>query len=331
MPDLEHKDDMWALLDMWRFSLALVEDRTALVAGPMISADFRDREGAPVLAIECGDPWSILMRRLCMAPTATNPREAASNVQLGPNSLAGLAAELVEAALDRPAGDLPLIIPTGLPAGSHGRVYNAFDLAFFGERLTELSQVSDGPELDFHPLLQDEGATIRHEVRIGAPALFQAGEPHVYDYGTTLSSLDVDFDGSRNAHSWWVRGDGMSVELLYGYASSDTYTNAGWPRLESVDSSHTSTREQELLDGYATANRDTYGDSIYTYGATVRWDGTDPSGRQTGAPHIANVRLGDHVMASVQDHPLLPDVDLVFRVLGIQATGQSDPTLELLN
>jgi hypothetical protein len=296
----------------------------------VVTYRYSDSDGPPTIDVGCSGIWALFSgKRVIANPawTGTNIADATADVTLTDLSLHTIAKRLVQNDLTR-NGNLPIVLPADI-AGTSERTYPGYDLAYVGERLAQLTQVIDGPEVEFRPEYTDSTRTfVQWRMRIGNPRLGNLGLPHAFDYGRALTHVDEDGDGSQQQFETWVRGNGMERTLLTGHHADLSLVSSGWPKLENVDGGHTSATEQDTLDGWARADVDTYKRGMTQWAGRVRIDGTDGRGRRTGSPALNIVSAGDSAFFQVRDHRWIPDGVYGQRILSVSSGG--DMTTALL-
>lgn len=333
-------DMVQRLREPWRWTLLWCYGQTILQAGLLSSTTVNDTQKPSVAALGTTTLWEFLTRkRLVVTPgqdigtsaadvvfTPTSPDTANRNL-----SLHSIARRLVElATAGDPARQLPIILPAPI-TGTSTRNYLGSDLATTGTRLAELTQVDQGPEVEFSPEFTDSTqGYMRWRMRIGNNRLGQLGFPHAWDYQRALLSLPVGIDGVDMTFQVSSKGqDTRTVSsavppvasgALVSAAATDTfYTAQGWPALHTADTSHTSTIDPNTVQGYANAAVTTNKVPVKTAGALVTINGLDNQGRQTGAPSIDLVSVGDTAFFGVTQHPFLADGQYGMRILTVES------------
>jgi len=167
-------------------------------------------------------------------------------------------------------------------------------------------------------------------MRIGNNRLGQLGFPHAWDYQRALLSLSTGIDGTDMTFNVTSKGqDTRTVSsatppvasgALISAAASDTlYTAQGWPALQTADTGHTSTIDTATVTGYAAAAITTHKVPVQTATARISINGLDNQGRQTGAPSIDLVSVGDTAFFGLTEHPLLADGQYGMRILTLES------------
>lgn len=234
----------------WRHTLLLAWDDTAVVAGPLVTHRV-DPEQTHV-ELGCAGPAALLAARIVVAPGhELTPDQAGADVALGPTSLPQIAKLLVDQAIAADASaaagvSLPLVTPTGLPiSDDRTRNYLATDLASYAERLGQLSQVEDGPEIHLTPVLAPDQRSMSWQVRIGTPYL-GATTPWTWTLGGSCVGIGVDYDASQETNRAYVAGRTETlagsigavpaVQITpVGTAEDFSLLGVGWPLLERTD------------------------------------------------------------------------------------------------
>lgn len=317
------KSQLRALVDYWRISWGLAWGHHIWQCGPVVTYRYSDVDGPPVLNVGCAGIWSLFSTKRVIANPAwggANIADEAADVTLSTLSLHTIAKRLVQHDMTR-NGALPIVLPADI-AGTQERLFPGYDLAYVGERLAQLTQVIDGPEVEFRPQYTDSTRTaVQWTMRIGNPRLGDLGLPHAFDYCRALTHVDEDGDGSQQQFETWVRGNGMERALLTGHYADTSLLAFGWPKLESVDGAHTSATEQNILDGWAQADVTTYKRGITRWSGRVRIDGTDGRDNTTGSPTLDTVSVGDNAVFKIRNHRWLPDGTSGQRILSVSSGG----------
>lgn len=310
----------------FRFSVAIFWGDYCCQAGPITTYPVDD--GAGTVTFSGGGLWSLFNRRLqinpAWDPTVTGVNDVSADVTLT-GQLWDIAAALVRNATTwtaRPGSGIPIDIPAASGTGTATRTYFGYDLAMCGQRLQEITQVDGGPDVDFAPYRVAGTNLMRHRMAVGTPYITQAGDPVMFDYGTSLQSLAITGDGSNIATTAWVKGSGNERSQLAASSSSTALTTAGWPALDYVDTNHTSAVDMPTLLGWAKADLALYGRSIESWAAVVRADGTSPLG---------SYDPGYFATYNVNSHPWLPHGQYKVRILGLGGGTEADTVTHLLD
>lgn len=325
------------LREPWRWTVLWALGGAVLQAGLLSDVVVNDTAKPTTAALTMVTLWEFLNRKRLVVTPGQDVGTPAANVAFGPNvadtanrnlSLHSIARRLVELATTGTPNQLPIVLPDPI-AGTNVRTYLGSDLATTGTRLAELTQVINGPEVEFAPEFADSTQTyVRWRMRIGNNRLGQLGYPHAWDYQRALLSLSVGFDGSGMTFTTTTKGNDtrttsstgvVTGTLVSASATDSTYTGQGWPMLQTADTSHTSVIDTATVQGYATAAVTTNGTPLRTATAVVRNDGLDNQGRATGSPPIDLVSPGDTAVMGLTRHPFLADGQYPVRVLTLES------------
>ncbi len=305
----------------WRFGAAVVWDDSFIVQfGPISSYQFDDTSN--VVQISGGGIWTLLNRRTLINPAyALNPTtstsllsmDASGDLNYGPLSLHTIAKRLVQDMASRGAAySLPMDFPADI-AGSAVRSYPIYDLVSVGQRLKELTQVENGPDVDFQAYFDPaQDGYIRYQMLIGNPILDPADNELFWDYGSGLRSVSIDGDGSAMVSGDFVRGNGTERASLVAYNRRTTLTDAGWPATELVDN-RSSVIDGATLQGYANGNLDLFDTPVELWAAVVRAD---------VLPVLGSYQPGTFAFFNMIDHAWIPDGAYHQRILGFQNGAQ---------
>jgi len=328
------------LREPWRWTVLWCYGQTILQAGLLSSASVDDTQKPTVASLTTTTLWDFLTRKRLVVTPGQDIGTSAADVVFSPTSpdtanrnlsLHSIARRLVELTLNTdPTYSLPRILPDVI-AGTSVRTYLGSDLATTGTRLSELTQVDQGPEVEFSPEFVDSTqGYMRWRMRIGNNRLGQLGFPHAWDYQRALLSLSTGIDGVDMTFNVTSKGqDTRTVSsatppvasgALISAAASDTfYTAQGWPALQTADTGHTSTIDTTTVQGYANAAVTTHKVPIKTATAHISINGLDNQGRQTGAPSIDLISVGDTAFVGLVGHPFLADGQYGMRILTLES------------
>lgn len=313
---LEYTEQEWKIGVAVCYGSGLPTD-VVCQAGPILpSSGYGMVENRPVAQLGGTGFWGLLNARLQVASgwngTAVTSAGGADTTYT--SSLQGIAVGILNNAVAR--DPLPLDIPAAI-AGTNTRTYHGYEFATVGQRLAELTQVQNGPDIVFQPYLAANGSQIRHQALIGNPTLGQPSNALRFDYPGNISSIMPTRDPSKMAKTVYVKGNGVEYNMLWASATDPTLVD--WPLLEYVDTSHSDVTDQATLNGYAQAGISLYGRSVETW--TVR-------NRMDQNPTFGSYTPGIYAYYNIHDHPFRRDGEYFHRILGFQVQ-QSDPIGEV--
>lgn len=256
VPGSSPRKDIKGATEPTRTFLAILADDRVIEAGPIWSRTETDDGALEIKALGLRSLWD---HRLVLNPL-TNMQSpgavAASVLSYSGVSLGTVAKRLVQEAQAHTGGTLPVVLPAD-EAGTAERTYPGYELASVGQRLSELSEVEGGPEIDFVPRLTGDRTGIEWVMRVGTtaqPQLVQAGLDWMVDTSVvrgSLGGLSVTEDASNVANRAFAKGSGTDTATLISRAAVDsTQLDAGYPLLESAGS-YSSVLEQGTIDAHA--------------------------------------------------------------------------------
>ena len=199
-------------------------------------------------------------------------------------------------------GGLPIDLPAD-EAGTATRTYYGFELARISERLKQIEDVENGPDLMFAPYVVGNLDQVRWRMLTGTtadPLLHQAGPDHVWDRTTPktpIVSLDVDVDSAQMGDRAWVTGQGSDTELLMSMYQDQSLRVLGYPLLE-VDETRSSVSDYTTLGAHTRALLRSSARPYQTWTMVIRANVT---------PLLGTYRVGDWARVHVGDnHPYIP-------------------------
>lgn len=189
-------------------------------------------------------------------PTKTIPNPALTTTLSGLD-LGTVAKRLVQQAHAWTGGAIPVVFEADR-AGTHTRAYLGPEFKNLGEALKQLSEVEGGPDIRFLPRFTADRLGVEWVLQAGTEEspLLASDTPAFWDLTVprpAATGLVIDTDGTGLTSLAWATGGRSSDEVLVSRASNSALTDAGYPLLEALDSSHTSVSTVGTLDGYAGA------------------------------------------------------------------------------
>jgi hypothetical protein len=297
-----------------------------VVAGPILA---RQSESFDTLSLTCGGIRSILAKRLVTTELQDWSGLNKSVVSFSGLSLGTIGKRVVQQAMAKKAGPLPISFPvpeqTVVNDANHERNYRGFNLQNINAHdvLTKLSNVIDGPDIMFKPrLIRDD--TLTFDMWTGTekqPRIYQKFTP-VWDTTAERGQV-VDMStivtGSYQTNRTYSLGAGQDEGLLIKVNTNDGPLNQQYPLLETVVNVGNSENET-LVDLYGKSNLVTNAYPLLEVQMTVRADGEIPLGY---------FWPGDLVEVVTKGWLSLPDGVTQMRLLSITGDGSNSVKLSL--
>jgi len=304
--------------------LAVAEGETILQAGPIWDHDW-DRDTGKLTLRGAGLLSYFDHRTLLPVLAGRLPSDATTDTRFMPaapadpdypwptdtrSSLQGIMVSLFAQALSWPSGNVPLTLPS-IIAGTSQRPYRGADLAPVGQRVREITQVSDGPEVRLTPQWLTDKSGISWLAEIGTPTqpLLFSNRRQVFYIGNDKSSvtkLRANVNGKSMGSQAYAAGGRSSDKTLTTVSTNAALTNAGYPLLELVDSSRSTIQDLATLQ--------TVSDELVARGATPvsTWNFTHDLQSE---PYLTSFRAGDFAEVRVIDDAYLEKKAYVMRIL----------------
>lgn len=312
-----------------------VEVKTALIvsdgdrvlgAGPIWTREYSDTSGR--LEISAGGLRSLLDKSFVLPDTVTSlpllvqsgDDEGEPNPAVATTFTGATWPQIVKGLLDqraaRTGGGLPLVYG-GTGVGSHDKSYDASAFKSVGEALQDLTKLVDGPEIDFTPRLVNN--KLEWVVRVGDDAELEVKSPTVHEFDFTpakrsVRGLKVRSSGEGMASEAWGAGGRQAAKALFSRASSPRLTDAGFPRMETISSAHSTVVEQSTLDKYTQAD-------LVASSAPVEWWSWEFDSH--GRTRISDVSVGDYCVVKLRGNRYLPDGVYTRRIVGMSGDSSS--------
>jgi hypothetical protein len=308
--------------------LCAVEGDQIMAGGPVWFHDWDD--DSHHLTITAGGMWSYFDHRVLLPVLAgRSPADQSTDTRFMPvlapgddvdypwpidtrKSLQGIARFIVQQAQQHTGGNVPVILPAEI-AGTNERDYRGSDLAFVGDRLRQLRDVLDGPDIQFVPRFTEDRLGVEWVLRLGTPTqplLFSAQEP-VFQYSaaeSSVSGLQGKIDGRFLAERAFSSGGKQADKVLISTSTDTTLHAQGFPLLEDVDSKHSSVSNLSTLQGYS--------DEMVLAGKSVSEVMTfDHQAHRT--PKLGSFTVGDFARVAIKNHAYYDDGNHRMRIARI--------------
>jgi hypothetical protein len=271
------------------------------------------------LDLNCGDWWSYYGSRKALLNVmlpVTDPLYIAT--QSGLNFIAQdqntIARGLVKNADNTLGGSIGLVYDTGSSGVVRDRVYNGYDLGDVSSLLTNLINVSGGPDIRFDIALGAGGSIVRRML-VGTPLLGALGSPNIWEYGGNIQSYVWPSDGSKMATRIYAVGNGTGVSLPVAVADDATRYALGWPLLEG-ETSYNTVADAVDLQNHANADQTAARSPVVLPQLIVRAD---------IAPILGTYAPGDDAQVIIQDDFLANGINTTMRI--VQIDVKPDPVI----
>lgn len=284
-------------------------------------------DGAGVLQLGASGLFTYYSRRKVIpAEVFDGVPVSESKVTYTGNQLGLIAKRLIENvdAWSGPTADYspPVALPDDADLGGagtfHERTYPGYELAWVADRIKNLTDDIDGPEIQFVPRRRDDDQRfIEWVMRIGVAAddfaLVQSGNPWVFDYTvpqSSVASLTVNTDASNVTRLSWAAGQGEAeARPIDNFFGDWTEITAGEHVLHESEVQSNDTVDK--IDAItAKAEADSYRNAVQVETWTLRL-------YRDGEPHVGLLSPGDWSVVRVKDHETIPDGNHLLRIASI--------------
>lgn len=238
----------------WFATAALIDDGRVIHAGPVLRRKWTLKGG---LSVTVGGGWDFFTKRLVLnhaLDTAWVDGEVLLDednpspewvLQFAGLSLGGIGAGLVKEALKW--GPLCVDDPA-LEPGTHVRTYNGWDFTPTASRIEDLTNVINGPRVEFVPYIREDG-----HLRFRYEASQAGGTYHRLSTafeGHGVSVEDVDEDGGSLATEVYALGGRAEDIVLAARHRESLLTAQGFPVMQEALKSYSSVSQLSTLRGH---------------------------------------------------------------------------------
>lgn len=270
------------------------DNRTLQLNAKGMRSIFDHRLIIPLLAKSLGvDQWTV-PDPSDTTKTMPNPLLASTFSGLW---LGTIAKRYVQQALAWTGGNLPIVFMDD-EAGTHTDTVDGVDFKILGDKLKDITNLEGGPDINFVAERTPDQLGFQWVMQTGTAEQPQVAAESITIWSATapkspVSNLHVTKDATKMAEIAWEVGGRQADTVLVSRAVDDTLTDAGYPLMEVVDSSHSSVSIQSTLDGYS-AELLLQGQS-----PSVQWSfdvqayPIDDDGRPAG-PQFGSYAIGDY-------------------------------------
>lgn len=253
-------DELRDVLRQYGNVVAAISGSRVLHAGYVTHAK-RDRAGG-TWSVEAGGGLTILDKRLVMnhaLASAWRDGTVLIDEDNPPGSwvlrLTGTYRDLVRGLVAESMkwGELPIDLPARQGGSAHDVTYNGWDLAKVSERIGDLCDREDGPEVRFDPELSDSWA-LRFALRVDTEVVDTHWTWNPLAPGSRVALGDDDQDGGDMCTACYAIGGKDDDKMLIAHAAGSALTSKGWPVLQVANTSHSSVSVLSTLQSYARAD-----------------------------------------------------------------------------
>ena len=314
---LDQPRDLARCLRCYGSVLAAVEGSEVLHAGYVTKVTV-DRAARSV-AVSAGGGWTVLEKRLVLdRALASGWRDGQVLIDEDnpPGSwvlnLRGTYRDIARGLLAETMawGALPFSLPPVEGGTAHERTYNSWDFATVADRLGDLADLEDGPEVRFDPRL-DARWNLTFALNVADEIVDHSFRWNCSVPGQAVALGDSDCDGSAMCSQSFGVGGKDDDLVLVARATGTALTSRGWPLLQSANTGHTTISRLETLRGYVRADVAAGDSPQETVSLTV--------------PMSTRARPGDHADVRVPADAMAPGGLLRLKVTDVSgdaATGR---------
>ena len=203
-------------------------------------------------------------------------------------------------------GELPITLPPVQGGSAHDITYNGWDLAKVSERIGDIGDRDDGPEIRLDPILSPTWV-LRFELKVATEIVDNHWRWNALTPASRVALDDEDMDGEAMCSECYAIGGKDEDRMLVARASGTALTGRGWPVLQESNKEHSTVSVLSTLQSYARADVA---------------NGDAPQRSQALRVGIEReVHVGD--WADVRVGPADSDV-IAYKVVGVKGSADSD-------
>lgn len=326
-PEAHHRIDLRNSTTEAKTALIVSDDDLVLGAGPIWEREYDDESGRWTASTE--GIWSLFDRRYILPTHVTEDNllitsgedegEPSPGVR---TSFAGMSwpqivRGLIEQSFQRTGGHLPIVFgPDGV--GAHDKSYDASAFKTVGEALRDLTQLQDGPEITFTPRVVNNRLEWLCRVGDDTKLKIESSAMHVFDFTPikrSVRKLKVKSSGENLASEAWSTGGRQEAVAIFARANSMRLLDAGFPRMETIASDHSTVLEKATLRKYAEAD-------LRAASAPMEWWSWEFHADQS--PNLRHVTIGDRCEVVIpKGHRYLPPGPHERRIVALSGDSSS--------
>lgn len=203
-------------------------------------------------------------------------------------------------------GELPIALPAVQGGTAHDITYNGWDLAKVSERIGDIGDRDDGPEIRLDPKLTPTW-DLTFELNVASEIVDHRWAWNPLQPASRVALGDEDMDGEAMCTECYAIGGKDEDRMLVARASGTALAGRGWPVLQVANTQHSTVSVLDTLRSYARADIA---------------NGDAPQRSQALRVGIErDVRVGD--WADVRVGPGDGDV-AAYKVVGVKGSADSD-------
>lgn len=254
--------DVTALLREYGVIIAVTDTDSGVVRHAGWLTHFRMADGGAV-TLDCGDGWTIWDKRLVInhnLDSGWQDRTVLIDEENPPANwvltLKGTYRDIARGLLAESLkfGALPYSLPPAQGGSAHERTYQSWDLSTVADRLSDLTDLEDGPELRFDPTIDADGV-LTFALNVGAREIIDhtwRWNPSAPGQRVTIDGIDVD--GSTICTQSYGTGGKNDDNLMVARHVGGVLTGEGWPVLQTANTEHTTLSVLATLQSYVRAD-----------------------------------------------------------------------------
>jgi hypothetical protein len=232
--------------------------------------------------------------------TMANPDLATTESGL---SYGTIAKRLVQQCLTWTGGNLPVVFQDDA-TGTHSDTVEGVDFKVLGDKLRDITALENGPDINFLGRFTDDKLGIEWLMQTGSDDQPQVSSPSITRWNVTaplspVSDLVTSEDATAMASIAWGSAGRSADTVLVSRQIDDTLTDAGYPLMETLDTSHTSVEYQSTLDKWTSENLITGQQAQETWTFDVEAYPVDEAGKPAG-PQFGSYSKGDYCELDIQ-------------------------------
>jgi hypothetical protein len=253
--------------------------------------------------------WSLFDHRVLISLLAqtrpvidprTGEPDPAMNTNYSGISYGTMAKRMVQQAISFTGGHVPIIFGADEIADRE-KSYEGTDLAMVGERLRQLTELENGPDITFTPRFTEDGLGMEWVLRTGTEAQpnLSSETIHIWDYSVpkpSIADLETTVDASNLASRYWLSGGRNDDRTYIERADDKALLDAGFPLLEATASSDATTVDGLVSKAVEQVRVNKLPKSSWSF--KVRTDGD---------PNPADVSVGDYCRIIIAGDDEIPD------------------------